>query len=153
METLEQKKRRLIGKVKYLDKYIKTLNKIILKNVDSTMLLSVVDTDRICPMVDINYFNIDYKTTLDFGDKKLMWDRIKPLFGHNPLFIRLRHYRECGLFALESIELFNIDFNYEDDPWGMIVLVSNDCLKEVILDFYEENNLRKIDIEIRSAKN
>ena len=85
METLEQKKRRMIGKVKYLDTYIKTLNKIILKNVDPTMLLSIVDTDRIYPMVDIDYFNIDDKTTLDFCDKKSMWDRIKQLFGGNPL--------------------------------------------------------------------
>ena len=61
METLEQKKRRMIGKVKYLDTYIKILNKIILKNVDPTMLLSIVDTDKIYPMVDIGYFNIDYK--------------------------------------------------------------------------------------------
>ena len=47
METLEQKKRRLAGKVKYLDIYIRTLNRITFKEVDSSMLLSVVETDRL----------------------------------------------------------------------------------------------------------
>lgn len=148
MESLEQKKRRLIGKVKYLDTYVKTLNKITFKDVDSSMLLSIVDTDRLCPMTD---FIIDYKITLDFYNKKVMWNKIRHVFDCNPLYIRLQHFRECGLFPLESIDLFNIDFDFEDDPGEMIILVSNDCIHEVVLDFYEDNNNRKIDIEIRSA--
>ncbi len=148
METIEQKKRRLIGKIKYLDTYIKTLNRITFKKVDPTMLLSVVDTDRLCPMAD---FNIDYKTTLYFCNKKDMWDKIRYVFGCNPLYIRLQHFRECGLFPLESINLFNIDFQFEDDPGEMIVLVSKNCSQEVVLDFYDEYDIRKIDIEIRSA--
>ena len=153
METIDQKKRRLAGKVLYLDKYIQTLHKITLKKVDSTKLLSVVETDRLLePMRGVE-FRIDYETTLDFCNKKDAWKTIRKVFENSSLFIALDHVRECGLFPLESIDLFNIDFVFEDDPGGLIVLVSNDCLQEVVFDFYEEDDVRKIDIEIRSVIN
>jgi hypothetical protein len=153
METIDQKKRRLAGKVLYLDKYIQTLHKITLKKVDSTKLLSVVETDRLLePMRGVE-FRIDYETTLDFCNKKDAWETIRKVFENSSLFIALNHVRECGLFSLESIDLFNIDFDFEDDPGGLIVLVSNDCLQEVVFDFYEEDDVRKIDIEIRSVIN
>ena len=77
METLNQKKRRLAGKVLYLDSYIKTLNKVTFKKVDATMLLSIVETDRIMgPVKNVDYI-IDYETTLDFCDKKDAWETIK----------------------------------------------------------------------------
>lgn len=153
METIDQKKRRLAGKVLYLDKYIQTLHKITLKKVDSTKLLSVVETDRLLePMRGVE-FRIDYETTLDFCNKKDAWETIRKVFENSSLFIALNHVRECGLFPLESIDLFNIDFDFEDDPGGLIALVSNDCLQEVVFDFYEEDDVRKIDIEIRSVIN
>ena len=153
METIDQKKRRLAGKVLYLDKYIQTLHKITLKKVDSTKLLSVVETDRLLePMRGVE-FRIDYETTLDFCNKKDAWETIRKVFENSSLFIALNHVRECGLFPLESIDLFNIDFDFEDDPGELIVLVSNDCLQEVVFDFYEEDDVRKIDIEIRSVIN
>ena len=153
METIDQKKRRLAGKVLYLDKYIQTLHKITLKKVDSTKLLSVVETDRLLePMRGVE-FRIDYETTLDFCNKKDAWETIRKVFENSSLFIALDHVRECGLFPLESIDLFNIDFDFEDDPGELIVLVSNDCLQEVVFDFYEEDDVRKIDIEIRSVIN
>ena len=153
METHDQKKRRLAGKVLYLDIYIQTLHKITLKKVDSTKLLSVVETDRLLePMRGVE-FRIDYETTLDFCNKKDAWETIRKVFENSSLFIALNHVRECGLFPLESIDLFNIDFDFEDDPGELIVLVSNDCLQEVVFDFYEEDDVRKIDIEIRSVIN
>ena len=131
METLEQKKRKLVGKIKYLDKYIRTLNRIILKEVEPTMLLSVVETDNIYPL-DLKY-KIVSKRTMDFCD-------------NNPLYIWLTHGSECGLCPLESIDFFNIDFDYEDDPEGIIVLITHDFSKKIVLDFYEEGNRKKIDI-------
>ena len=151
METTEQKKRRLAGKLLYLDAYINTLNRITLKKVDPSILLSVVETDRLLEPIGSREFLIDYETTLDFCDKKYAWEIIRKVFGNSSLYIYLEHVRECGLFPLESIDMFNIDFDFEDDPGGLIVLVSNDCLHEVVLDFYEEDDVRKIDIEIRSA--
>ena len=153
METFEQKKRRLAGKVLYLDTYIKTLNAITLKNVDSAMLLSVIETDRLLESIKGMEYRIDYETTLDFCNKKNSWETIRKVFGNNSLFIALNHVRECGLFPLESIDLFNIDFDFDDDPGGLIVLITNDCLQEVVLDFYDEDNARKIDIEIRRLIN
>ena len=124
-----------------------------MKKVDSTKLLSVVETDRLLePMRGVE-FRIDYETTLDFCNKKDAWETIRKVFENSSLFIALNHVRECGLFPLESIDLFNIDFDFEDDPGGLIVLVSNDCLQEVVFDFYEEDDVRKIDIEIRSVIN
>lgn len=151
METLEQKKRRLAAKMLYLDTYINTLNRITLKKVDSSMLLSVAETDRLLGPIVSREFLIDYEATLNFCDKKNSWETIRKVFGDSSLYIYLEHVRECGLFPLESIDLFNIDFDFEDDPGGLIVLMSKNCLQEVVLDFYEEDEVRKIDIEIRSA--
>jgi len=148
METLEQKKRKLIGKIKYLDKYIRTLNRIILKGVEPTMLLSVVETDNIYPL-SLIYKTVN-KRTLDFCDKKEEWGMIKDIFGNNPLYIWLTHGSECGLCPLKSIDLFNIDFDYEDDPEGIIVLITHDFSKKIVLDFYEESNGKKIDIIVKS---
>lgn len=150
METLEQKKRRLIGKAKYLDTYIKTLNKITLMDIDSTMLLSIVDTDVICP-IGIHP-KVEFKTTLKFCEKVNVWNDIKTYLGHDLIYIWLDHGHECGLCPLDSIDLFNINFNFEDDPTGIIVLISNSSSKRsVVLDFYEENMDKKIDIEFRSS--
>lgn len=150
METLDQKKRRLAGKVLYLDSYIKTLNKVTFKKIDATMLLPIIETDRLVgPVKSIDYI-IDYETTLDFCDKKNVWETIKKVFGDSSLYLYLEHVRECGLCPLESIDMFNIDFDFEDDPGEMIVLVSKNCQREVVLDFYEEDDKKKIDIEVRS---
>ena len=93
METLEQKKRRLAGKVKYLDAYIKTLNKITSKKVDATMLLSIVETDKLLgPGKSVDYV-VDYETTLDFCNKETAWETIRKVFGNNSLFIALNHVR------------------------------------------------------------
>lgn len=151
METIEQKKRRLAGKLLYLDAYINTLNRITFKKVDPSILLSVVESDRLLEPIGSREFIIDYETTLDFCDKKYVWETIRKVFGSSSLYIYLEHVRECGLFPLESIDMFNIDFDFEDDPGGLIVLMSKNCLQEVVLDFYEEEDVRKIDIEIRSA--
>ena len=148
METLEQKKRKLVGKIKYLDKYIRTLNRIILKEVEPTMLLSVVETDNIYPL-DLKY-KIVSKRTMDFCDKKEEWKMLKGFFGNNPLYIWLTHGSECGLCPLESIDFFNIDFDYKDDPEGIIVLITHDFSKKIVLDFYEEGNRKKIDIIVKS---
>ena len=150
METLDQKKRRLAGKALYLDTYIKTLNKVTFKKIDATMLLPIIETDRLMgPVKSIDYI-INYETTLDFCDKKNAWETIKKVFGDSSLYLYLEHVRECGLCPLESIDMFNIDFDFEDDPGEMIVLVSKNCQREVVLDFYEEDDKKKIDIEVRS---
>lgn len=151
METFDQKKRRLAGRVLYLEKYIQTLNRITLKKVDSTMLLSITETDRLLGPIGSREFLIDYEATLNFCDKTNAWETIRKVFGSSSLYIYLEHVRECGLFPLESIDLFNIDFDFEDDPGELIVLVLKDFSQEVVLDFYEEDGIRKIDIEIRSA--
>ena len=150
-ETLEQKKRRLVGKINFLDTYLKTLNKITLKKIDSTMLLSVVETDRLYSTN--NDYNIDYRITLDFNapQKIKEWDKIKSVFGSKPLYIWLTNGEYCGLCPLESIEYFNINFDYEDDSYGIIVLIVHDFTQKVVLDFYEEDGEKKIDIEIKSV--
>ena len=69
METLDQKKRRLAGKVKYLDTYIKTLNKITSKKVDATMLLSIVETDKLLgPGKSVDYVLSGFANSKEFSN-------------------------------------------------------------------------------------
>ena len=44
-----------------------------------------------------------------------------------------------------------IEFDYEDDPEGIIVLLTHDFSKKIVLDFFEDDNEKKINIIERSA--
>ncbi len=134
--------------MKYLESYLKIINKLTFKKINSTSLLSIVETDRICPKAVS--MNCDYKNTMCFHEKNKEWTNIKEYIGSKAIYIWITDSEWCGLCPLDSIDDFNIDFNYCDEPMGIIILISDDGKKDVVLDFYEECDGEKlIDIEYR----
>jgi hypothetical protein len=45
---------------------------------------------------------------------------------------------------------FNFDFSFKDEHVGLITFIREDLLEKIILDFYEENKIECLDIEILS---
>jgi len=147
METIEQKKRRLIGK-QYLPVYLTELNKLIKNVVVADDLLSIQDSDNIYSTV-FSDEPIDRFTT-SFEKK----DRLKILFesiesAESLKYILFTAYsHECGAIRIGSLVNFNVDFDFDDEHSGLIILISNNLLQKILLDFYEEGGERYIDVEI-----
>ena len=145
-ETYEQKRRRLLGKVNYLPEYLNTLRRILKTEVTTNQLLSIVDTDdfisrnksRLCV----------YKETIPFEDKNKLKEIIHSITQDEnvPYFIWLDQSTSCGLYMISNLSAFNWDFKFNDDPNGIIILTRQDGKEEIVLDFYEEENLNLLDI-------
>ena len=54
----------------------------------------------------------------------------------------------CGISELNDINHFNVDFSFEDEHTGTIILYSYDLDNELLIDFYEEYSEYYMDIEL-----
>lgn len=141
-------KRRVAGKVYYMDTYLMSLNKLLMRNVSVNDLISVDDTDaflRIHPTVVVS------TQTFDFNDKEAVLQYAHSVIAHwnAPCYIGLDHFRNCGMFLMGSLNEFNWDFRFDDEPYGMIYLFPTDCPEGYILDFYEESGGIYLDFIVR----
>ena len=64
-----------------------------------------------------------------------------------PYLIWLDQSTSCGLYMIPNLSAFNWDFKFDDDPNGIISLMRRDGKKEIVLDFYEEDNQNLLDIK------
>lgn len=149
METLEQKKRRLFGK-KHLPRYLRELNKLLRKGVKAQDLLSIVDTDSF--MNSVSYFKDKKpynKEIIKFSDKS----RLKEIFSKEiidwdvPYMIYLSDSLDCGLLEIPSLYYFNFDFSFYDEHAGIITFTRIDGEQKIVLDYYEEDDEKFIEIE------
>ena len=63
-------------------------------------------------------------------------------------YLYLAYLLECGLFKLDSCDTLNLDFDFNDEHAGIIVLIRSDIRVKILLDYYEENSKLYIDVEI-----
>lgn len=68
------------------------------------------------------------------------------------VYIGIGLSEQCGYARLDSIMDFNTQFNYLDESTGIINLYSSDIENELIIDFYEEDEVWYYDLEIRGDK-
>lgn len=143
-ETLEQKKRRLFGK-QYLNEYTLIVKKIT-ANIQDLCIKSILETDKIIDIIS----NLNLKETfvIPFGDKEklqtIIIERLK-LQGTIYLFTSLS--KDCGAIEIPSINNFNFNFDFSDDKSGIISLINSDLKRKILLDFYENENNKFIEIE------
>lgn len=148
IETYEQKKRRIMGK-QFLIRYTNSLNEILINKISSGTLLSIVETDCFYSRIDCEK-KPRIKKTILFSARK---DVMKILKAHSidfndtyVLWIKDSDY--CGAFKLESLNYFNFEFPYDVSRNGIIVLTQIDYKYKILLDFYEENNVKYLDVEV-----
>ncbi len=147
MDTNEQKKRRLYGK-QDLPLYIGELHKILKKEITASMLLSIIETDRIREQNQAK--QLIYSSKILFADKdKIENVLLKDLDEvNNKYFVFTSYTKDCGTILINLLREFNFNFSFKDVPSGIITLTREDLLKEIVLDFYEENKIQYLDIEI-----
>lgn len=146
METYDQKRRRIYGKL-FLPQYINTLNKILNKSIGEKDLLSIIDTDLI---IELGRGDLYLEKIIPFNDKESFQQIvINNILGLNErIHVFIEHAKECGTVAIDSMSEFNFQFNYDDEPVGLISLMIEKTAEELLLDFYEENGMQFLKIEI-----
>lgn len=144
-ETIEQKKRRLFGK-QYLSDYLSVIEKITHCKKENIRLLPIVETDKIIEKE--SSLKLVYSTKMMFDDKtelkRIIAEKIESEDGFY-LFTSLS--RDCGVVVIDSLEDFNFDFNFMDDHSGIVSLVSSNLKEKILLDFYEEEGEKFIEVE------
>lgn len=143
METYEQKKRRLFGK-QYLDIYLEELAHFLLINVSLSHLMSIVETDEV---LEKNSAKRKIKTEkILFDDKIKLQELIIDLdIGY---YLYTKYSLDCGAFKLASLRLFNFNFSFHSTTAGIITLFREDLKQKYVFDFYEEDNIRYMDIDV-----
>ena len=144
IESLEQKKRRLFGN-QYSDEYRVIINKITISNSNNFKILSIPETDNLID--DIANLKLKSSVKLLFNEKLLLkknvLEKLNTVCG---IYLFTSLSKDCGAVLIDSINLFNFDFNFTDDDSGIISIVASNLKDKILLDFYEEDGTEYIEI-------
>jgi len=148
METAEQRRKRIMGK-QFLPRYIDSLNKIMLNEISQDDLLSIVETDFFYSQIDYSK-KAEFRKTILFSDRKNVEEILMEHFiDFNEKYILWIEYaNDCGALKLETLNYFNFEFPYNVSKNGIITLTRIDYKYKILLDFYDEDDIQYIDIEI-----
>lgn len=145
IESLEQKKRRLFGN-QYSDEYRVIINKITISNSNNFKILSIPETDNLID--DIANLKLKSSVKLLFNEKLLLkknvLEKLNTVCG---IYLFTSLSKDCGAVLIDSINLFNFNFNFTDDDSGIISIVASNLKDKILLDFYEEDGTEYIEIE------
>jgi len=143
-ETLEQKKRKIYGK-QYLNQYLKELKNILTKDINEKDLLSIVITDKIAQN---ERGKLLIKDVILFDDKEALENILERCLKSKQFYLFISHSLYCGTCKINLFTDFNFKFSFEDLSSKIINLCSIDFREEIILDFYEEDNIKYLQVEI-----
>ncbi|MHC5310906.1 hypothetical protein ACYSNM_12750 [Myroides sp. LJL116] len=145
VENLEQKKRRLYGR-KYFNEYMDVIKRITLLNENEVRVLSIVETDDIIEKE--RELQLKSSIKVFFKDKdvlrKFTLDKFRT---EDCIYLFTNFSQDCGALAMDSINSFNFQFDFNDDPSGIIKLINSSLEDKILLDFYEEQGLKYIEVE------
>ena len=145
-ESIEQKKRRLFGK-QYLVEYLAIIKKITkYKNEDDIKIISIPKTDIVINKNVLLEKNAVFR--IPFNNKTELKHIVVGICKKNePVYLYTDLSKDCGLVFLNSIDEFNFEFNFDDEPNGLIIFIGFESNYEILLDFYEEDGVEYIEIE------
>jgi len=142
-------KRKAIGKT-FIDKYFRELNTVSNKEINSDDLLSIEDTyqyiDSISNIRKLNHYKSE---PFEFHDKNRLTDFFIDIINKkNGKAILITKYSEyCGALPLNGLQDFNFNFPYNAEHSGLITLILEDLSNELILDFWDDQGQKLIEIE------
>ena len=147
METIEQKKRRLYGK-QYLNEYFKELKALTNNEVYESDILSISETDNI-PNLSISS-KPSSKYNIEFQEKNKLLTLIDEVIQlkDGECFLFSSYSKDCGAMKLCSLANFNVNFNFDDEHSGIITIISADFSNQIIFDFFIENHIQYLEIEL-----
>lgn len=89
--------------------------------------------------------------TIHFSDLFKFKESIRktfPLLWIKPFLIRTERSEHCYMYRISSLDSFNWAFPFEVNE-GILSLLSEDFLYEIILDWYEEDDVEMVDVLIK----
>lgn len=150
IETYQQKKRRLFGRFHHMAEYIEVLSRLLTITKKQEDVWSIVESDIFIEKSKIVKWELLYKDNFLFRDKQHLLDvlrnNIEDWNESFSFFISNSEY--CGLVSISSLHEINWDFNFHDDPGGILCLESMNHKVRIILDYYMERNTELIEVSI-----
>lgn len=146
METSEQKKRRLFGKLKQPG-YLEELSCILNFQPKAENLLSIVETDLVrnsCKTSESLSKNV-----IGFDDKEELVRIMQDISSKESTnyFAFIKDSEDCGTIKIDLLKDFYFNFRYDAVRSGIVSFIQEDLKKSIVLDFYEENGVAYVEIE------
>lgn len=155
-ETLERKKIRVYGRVRRklrIHECLEELNRIFLSPIieaDLMDALKTYDFIKECRDTELPYI---IRNTIDFNKKEPILKAFVNISTLDcPFYVDASFCGVCGLLYINSIKNFNINFKWNDEQRDMIEFIKPDKSIHILLDYYEEDDSRLLDIIIRTNK-
>ncbi|MBR3938652.1 MAG: hypothetical protein IKJ67_01580 [Bacteroidales bacterium] len=155
MEDCNIKKRKILGKGRYLTQYKNILSSMYFdKNEIENGIISLEESDEILEIQSKKrrMSNKKEKHFL-FDNKQEQWEFIQNnITEEYPLYVAIWPYSQyCGLFRVNSLSFQNICFPFNLENNGVITFISE--YVDIVLDYYKDNlENRCMNIEIYSKK-
>jgi hypothetical protein len=128
-------------------KYLMKISNLFLVDTTEIKFLSLEESDLI-KKKDINHkiCNKRYIAS-NKSDLNSLTELLKNTKGSYYVFID-HDWEYCGCFIINSLDIINENFMFEDYVTDDIVFIENSFLSKIRLDYYEMNNEFYIDYEI-----
>ncbi len=133
----------------FLPRYLKSLCEILTKEVSVGSLLSIVETDAFYAQVDYGK-KPRFAWTILFSERNRVGELLKKhaVDFDERYVLWIKDSMQCGAVEIESLDYFNFEFPYEVSKNGIITLTQVNYKYQILLDFYEENDVRYLDIKL-----
>ena len=138
-------KRRNHGR-KIMNKYKIELLKLINGEFENSRLTSLEKYDNISKAIESQNYSLQFKLLKKF-DFKLDPLNVLCLDKKNDVLLRTKYSQYCGIYVLNNIDSFNFSFGFNDEHSGLITLIDKYYRWKIIIDFYEEKNVRLFELE------
>lgn len=127
--------------------YIELLKNLVACPLDEKMILNPLDADSFLEsMRGAESNQITYRCS--FNDKAQLREIINRHCLMTQPHLLFTHYsEECGPLKLPSLIDFNWDFKFDAEPSGLIVFYSIDKSYQLVLDYYNEQDKKQIDMK------
>lgn len=131
---------------------------IFRKEIEELVIGTICDENMIRNSSDYDYYSTlfgkyhsFYRATIKFSDLGSFKDSIFktfPDYWSTPVLIRTERSKYCYMYRIPSLHFFNWDFPFNLNE-GILALISVDYSFAIILNWYEEDDINIIDIQIK----
>ncbi|GGE54222.1 hypothetical protein GCM10007276_34110 [Agaricicola taiwanensis] len=132
--------------------YLAKLRLLLRREVNAVELLSLSETEERAkqqPAANAKNFRVpfDWLSTSAFD----LLIRTLATLNPSPVILWVDKARICGALEVPSLTAIDFSFPFEALPEGIMVVTTSDARDKMVLDFYEEDGLRYLDVELHGA--
>ena len=154
METYEQKQRRLFGRFHSMKAYLEELRRLLKVEKTADDIWSIVESDAFIQKGKALEWTMLHHEIFPFKDKahlrKILENHIED--WNQPYGMFIDKSADCGLVGISSLHDINWDFNFQDEPGGIICLTRRDYKEHIVLEYDIEEGMELFEIKIMLHK-